>query len=66
MGPGFKLVLGLIIGLVTGILFVVIESSFISRSDEYRNSGFQIFLWKLGWFVGGFLIGCNGFWYYFK
>jgi hypothetical protein len=60
-----KLILAIIIGIVAGFLVMGLESLFISRSDEYRNSGFTVFLWKVGWWIFGFLVGSGMFLKYY-
>ena len=52
-----KIFISIIIGIIAGFVSMGVQSLFVSRRDQYRNSGFAIFLWKLGWWIGGFIMG---------
>ncbi|MGD9492849.1 MAG: hypothetical protein AB7V36_05800 [Bacteroidales bacterium] len=54
----------IVVGIVGAFLASFTGSLFVSRSDKWRNSRFQIFLWKLGWWLGGFVF-FSGLTYYF-
>lgn len=59
-----KTALVLLVGLVGAFLSFYAQSLFVSRRDKWRNSKFAIFLWKLSWWVGGFIF-FSGLTYYF-
>jgi len=59
-----KVAILIIVGIMGGFLSSGIQSLFISRRDKWRNSKFAIFLWKLSWWVGGFII-FSGLTYFF-
>jgi hypothetical protein len=46
-----------VVGVISGFISSGIQSLFISRRDEFRNSGFAITLWKISWWIGGFIVG---------
>lgn len=52
-----KLFIAVIIGIVIGFISSGIQSSFISKRDRNRNSDFKIKLWKISWWIGGFIVG---------
>jgi hypothetical protein len=51
------IIIAIIIGIISGFVSMGIQSLFISRRDQYHNSGFAISLWKLSWWIGGFIMG---------
>jgi len=59
-----KIAILIFVGLVGGFLSSYIQGLFISRRDKWRYSKFAIFLWKLSWWVGGFIF-FSGLTYYF-
>jgi hypothetical protein len=57
-----KVYIAIFIGRLAGFISMGVQSLFVSRRDQYHNSGFAIFLWKLSWWIGGFIMGA-GFYY---
>jgi hypothetical protein len=55
------------VGIILGFISSGIQSLFISRRDRYKNSSFTITLWKISWWVGGFIVGVGlTYKYFFK
>ena len=54
----------IVVGIISGFISAFFQSLFVSRRDKWRNSKFAIFLWKVGWWIGGFVI-FSGLTYYF-
>jgi hypothetical protein len=54
-----KIAICIIAGIVSGFIFSGVQSLFITRRDRYKNSSFSIALWKISWWIGGFIIGAG-------
>jgi uncharacterized membrane protein YeaQ/YmgE (transglycosylase-associated protein family) len=60
-----KEIIAIILGIIGAFVFSWFQSLFISRRDQYRNSSFMLTLWKISWWIGGFIVCCGGSYRYF-